>query len=320
MLVQACDSILSSCGIDLDVQLVNNAADDALPATVAAGRARIAMIEPLVNIGFCAAVNLALRTVSAPYVAFVNQDARLAPDYLAKLVDRLDKRPDLGAAGGRILRRADEGSPIVDSLGLAFLPGRRHVDIGHGKRDDGRRAGTDVVFGVTAAAAVYRRQALAEAAVEGEVLPEAFFMYLDDVDLAWRLQGMGYAALVDHSAIAWHERASARGVTQPGHGLGLHIRTLRRHAQRPDYVRLLSLVNHALMLVRNDDPDAFLAQLPTFAARRLPLEAFTVLQRPSVAIAARKRLLSRLPDALRQRAIIQRRRLVPSRSLVRWLP
>lgn len=316
----ACASVLASSGIRVEVRLVNNDPTDHLPHNLAQHDHRITLLQPGRNLGFCAAVNLAIGSSAAPYVALVNPDARVDPDYVPRLVGQLDSRPSLGSAGGRILRRGAGGRTYIDSTGLAFLPGRRHVDRAHGKRDDGRRLGVEEVFGVTAAAAVYRTTSLRAVAVEGQILPQSFFMYLDDVDLAWRLQAGGYRSLVDHAAIAWHERRAAMGVEDPGTGRAFVFSTMKRHIEKPDYVRTLSLANHALMLIRNDDPDAFLGQLPAFMARRLPLEVFTLAQRPNVAIDARRRILRGLPGALRERAVIQAQRVVPTATLRRWIP
>jgi GT2 family glycosyltransferase len=67
------------------------------------------------------------------------------------------------------------------------------------------------VFGACAAAALYRRAALDEAArIDGAVLDPAFFMYCEDVDLSWRLRLLGYAIIYVPDAVVYH-RLSATG-------------------------------------------------------------------------------------------------------------
>ena len=87
--------------------------------------------------------------------------------------------------------------------------GRRAIDIGQGSRDDSRFDGQREVFGVSAAAALYRRSALDAVSSDGQAFDEAFFMYKEDVDLAWRLRRAGYAACVASEAVAYHGRTAA---------------------------------------------------------------------------------------------------------------
>src|SRR6185503_14828369 len=68
------------------------------------------------------------------------------------------------------------------------------------------------VFGCCGAAALYRRSALFEMAPNGEIFPEIYFAYYEDVDLAWRMNLSGWRAVYVPSATAKHVRGgSTRG-------------------------------------------------------------------------------------------------------------
>src|ERR671924_1039651 len=99
---------------------------------------------------------------------------------------------------------------MIDSVGLRMGRARRAADIGQGEPDDGRFDAWREVFGVSAAAALYRRAALEAVSDDGQIFDERFFMYKEDVDLAWRLRLRGYRAGVDGVAIGWHARGSSR--------------------------------------------------------------------------------------------------------------
>lgn len=301
------------------ITVVNNDPADPEPRALAS-RIGVSYLEPGANVGFCAAVNLALERSSEPFVLLLNSDAIVAPDYVERLVAHMKADRSIASSGGRILRGTPKATIGVDSTGIRIGRGRTARDIGHGTLDDGVRMGVEEPFGVTAAAAVYRRSALEDVAVAGQVLPESFFMYLDDVDLAWRLRLGGHRAVVDHAAVAWHARASAGG---PAGGSSARLPILDKLAwesTRPEYVRERSWVNHLLMLVRNDDPGPFLGQFPYYAIRRLPGDLYGLVQRPSMAIRMRRRFLELLPGALKQRREIQARRVVSAHDMARWLP
>lgn len=315
----AVTSATALTSVDATVTVVNNDPDDPEPA-IMSGALGSRAIESGGNVGFCTAVNMALRETSSEYVLLLNPDAVMAPDYAARLVEHLERDPTLASAAGRVLRGEPGAARFVDSVGLTMLRGRRPADLMHGDPDDGVRTGVDDVFGVTAAAAVYRRSALEEVAVAGAVLPDEFFMYLDDVDLAWRLRLHGYRSLVDHAAVAWHRRGLAGDENNRPHGLAGALATMRREAARPDYVRERSWVNQLLMIVRNDEPGLFLRQLPALTILRSRVDAFGLVQRPTMALRARRRFAALLPGALEQRRTIRAGRRVDARTMARWLP
>jgi GT2 family glycosyltransferase len=66
----------------------------------------VILLEPLANLGFAGGCNLGIGDPSAgeyDYVALLNNDARPEPDWLAPLVDTLERDPGLGAASSKIL-------------------------------------------------------------------------------------------------------------------------------------------------------------------------------------------------------------------------
>lgn len=313
------DSLLASPNIS-SVVIVNNAAADREPSRVARSRSRVQVLEEETNAGFCAATNRALDHVSTTYVLAINQDAYITSGFVDRVADHLRTDTSLASASGLVLQTSGDGTPtgLVDSAGLVMRVGRRPEDISHGVKQPSFTPGsTTEVFGVSAAVAVYRMASLRQVAVHGQVFPEDFWMYFDDVDLAWRLRLMGYRSLVDLSAIAYHARAAA-GASGRTSGLRRWIDTARQEMSRPDYVRERVWVNQLLMLIRNDSADSFLRQLPLFAVRRLPVESLLLAQRPDLAGRARIRFLRLLPAALVQRWEIQRRRIVGQREMDRW--
>jgi GT2 family glycosyltransferase len=63
------------------------------------------------------------------------------------------------------------------------------------------------VFGASAGAALYRRAMLEEIGL----FDQAFFMYLEDVDLAWRAQLAGWKALYAPQAVVYHLHSATAG-------------------------------------------------------------------------------------------------------------
>jgi len=194
------------------VVVIDNASSDGSAEIVAdaTGSLPLEMVRWSDNRGFSAAANEALRRTGAPFVLALNPDCRLAPDYLEQLVSAGSRHDRAGALTG-LLERA-QGNDLaavgrVDSAGMVVSASGRHFDRGAGRVTGRRWLRPAWVFGASGAAALYRREALADVSYPaGETFDETFFAYREDADLAWRLQRRGWRCLYWPAARAWHER------------------------------------------------------------------------------------------------------------------
>jgi GT2 family glycosyltransferase len=175
------------------------------------------------NRGFAGAVDAALRhpeTPSTDYLALVNDDVLLEPGWLGALVAALDAESSLAAAQGVNLTLPQEAGPLpdrIDGVGLAWNRWWQAVQLLHGRPASSAPSRRREVFGVAATAALYRRSALAACVLPGSggaIFDERLFAYYEDVDLAGRLRGAGFAAAVEPAARARH-RGSATGLLAP---------------------------------------------------------------------------------------------------------
>jgi GT2 family glycosyltransferase len=135
------------------------------------------------NLGFTGGANAALRLSSSPYVALVNNDVVLEPDWLEQVRDALDRDEQLGAVQ-TIIARPDGR---IDGAGIDISDGTFR-QIGHG---DSVGAPLAVAWGVSATATLYRRAAIGDRFFE-----EHFFAYYEDVELSARLRAAGWRIAV----------------------------------------------------------------------------------------------------------------------------
>ena len=274
------------------------------------------------NLGYAAASNLGIGRGAAPYVLTLNQDVRLDPRYLVCLLDSMASDPHIGAAGGVLLHQEDPDGPPdgrIDSAGIEFRRGRYAVDIGQGDMDRGQYAGVREVFGVCAAAALYRRSALASVGDPHGVFDERFYMHKEDVDLAWRLRRAGFRAVVDQGARAYHARGVHRASDVRGAGPLTAVRALRgliekEHAKSQE-LRRMAFRNQVLMLIKNEHVDDLARSFADITLTLAGQTSIAVILDPVGTLAGRADLVRRLPDALRARSAAPVRR-----SLAGWLP
>lgn len=214
--------------------VVDNGSGDGSVALVRDRFPRIEVVELGRNGGFAAGVNAGVAGSSEEWLLLVNSDMTLAAEALEQLLAAVADAPLVGVAGAQIRFSADRSTINsagieVDVLGVAAdrLAGRPVGESGPAAQE---------VFGVSAGAALYRRAMLAD--VGG--FDESFFLYLEDVDVAWRARARGWKALYVPGAVAFHRHsASARHGSPSKHfHVGRNrVRVLAKNATRSQLLR-----------------------------------------------------------------------------------
>lgn len=208
----ACLHGLASQGVEKLIAVDNSSTDDSV-ACVQASFPSALVIRNDVNRGFSAACNQGIAACTTPYILFVNDDAVLGRGYTRKLVEALERAPRAASAVGK-LRTNVRGTWRIDSAGIAMRRWNFTAwDRGHHEPDRGQFDRPELIFGPSAAAALYRMAALQQ--VGPEVFDEHLFAYYEDVDLAWRLNRAGWTHLYEPAVDAVHTR---RGPERHSHG------------------------------------------------------------------------------------------------------
>lgn len=276
----------------------NASADDSAGLARAAGATVLAADR---NLGFAAAANELVRRTTAPYLLLLNPDAYPRPDYLEQLVSVAESDPRIGSLTGKLLRPASgDGPPLIDSTGHVLYRNRSALNRGEKEPDRGQFNAPGEVFGVCAAAALYRRAMLEDVRIGDEYFDSRFFAYLEDVDLDWRARLRGWKAYYVPSAVALHER---------GH------KGKRRMKQAA--VLRHSLKNRYLMMLKNDRLADLLRDLPAIVGMEALRFADYAVTHPSAPLGYVE-LVRLIPRAVAHRRQIQRRRLVAPSALRGW--
>jgi GT2 family glycosyltransferase len=257
------------------------------------------------NVGFAAAQNQGIRMSKEGWVLTLNPDVVLDPGFITKLVEAAELHPDVGTACGKLLRwQPDSSEPFsttIDSTGVYFRPDLRHFDRGAEEIDRRQYDRLEYVFGATAAAALYRREMIADVSIEGEFFDEDFFAYREDADLAWRAQLLGWKCLYVPEARGWHVRRV----------------TPERRNQLPQEINWHSVKNRFLMRLKNAGRGTWLNFFPQTVDRDFSILGYALFADRSL-LSAVAYPLKTWRAVMRKRRIIQSRRRVPDRELMRW--
>lgn len=183
---------------DVRVLVVDNGSSDGSAAYVRERWPTYDVLELPQNVGVAAALNRGLAATGTEYVALLNNDLELEPEYLELLVQALDRHPEAASAAGKMLSYFDRAR--FDAAGDVFMWSGIATHRGVGELDEGQYDRPEEIFAPCAGAAVFRRICFD---VVG-TFDEDFFAYLEDADWGLRAQLAGYTARYVPAAVSYH--------------------------------------------------------------------------------------------------------------------
>lgn len=296
-LLPAClDALAAQVWHDFEVLVVDNGSTDGSPELLARQYPWVKVIRLERNMGFCGGNNAGIGQARGAYIALLNNDTEVEERWLEELVGALDTNPDVGFCASKMVLQDRPG--VIDSAGDAF-------SIAGTARKTGHRVGANTprynerrhVFGACAGAALYRRSMLDDIGV----FDEDFFIAQEDVDLSFRAQLRGYTCLYVPTAVVRHRLNATLKTWSPEYVYYGH--------RNLEYVYLKNMPAALLVLTF---PFHLLDVL-------LSLGFFLVRGQGRAYLRAKRDALRALPQLLRKRKVIQRRRTVSSLRILRLL-
>ena len=224
----------------LEILVIDNASTDGTSELVRSEYPNVGLIRNETNLGYCRSHNIGIRSCKGDYVMPLNADIFMEPGFIEAKVRAIETAPNVGMAEGKLLRipGADAETPqrkVIDGTATVLTRARRNFERGQTEPDKGQYDETEFVFGASGAAPLYRREMLDDIAISLEYFDEDFFIYRDEVDLAWRAQWRGWKCLYTPEAVAYHVRAYAPD----------------KRRRVPKHFRQLQLRNRYLMIIKN---------------------------------------------------------------------
>jgi N-acetylglucosaminyl-diphospho-decaprenol L-rhamnosyltransferase len=228
--------LADTSGGPVDVVVVDNASTDDSIAALGAAGLPVRVVPAGGNLGYARAANLGIAHTAAAVVAVLNPDTELEAGAAGVLLERFRTEPTLGAVGPRVDDPTGRHYPSArsvpaptDAVGHALVgwvaptnPWTRR----YRQLDVDPDLGRDVAW-VSGAAIWLRRRALDE--VGG--WDERYFMYVEDLDLCWRLGRRGWRVAYEPGARVVHVQGVSTA-RRPYRMLVEHHRSALRFASR----------------------------------------------------------------------------------------
>jgi N-acetylglucosaminyl-diphospho-decaprenol L-rhamnosyltransferase len=202
----------------MTVHVVDNASGDGTAEMVEREFPAVTLTRNRKNLGFGAANNDAIEAGSAPYVLILNPDTEVTHGALEQLCGVLDSKAEVGVVGPR-LERPDGGFDHAAKRSFPTPLGALAHFTGIGRRPGASGAlaqyrapelGEDEagpVDAVNGAFMLIRRSALAEVGL----FDTGYWMYMEDLDLNYRLAQAGWITWYEPAATVIHVKAGTSG-------------------------------------------------------------------------------------------------------------
>ena len=209
--LQRCLAALERQTLPHDTLVLDNASQDGSARSACDAFSAVAFVPLRRNVGFARAVNLAAARVvdRADVLVTLNPDTVPAPGFLAALVAPIGADPRVASVAGTLVFAS--APHIIASAGIVVHRNGVALDARLGEPRPAPATPAEPVFGASGGAAAFRLGAFLEAGG----FAEAFFMYLEDVDLAWRLRARGWDAVWAPGALATHAYSASSGEGSP---------------------------------------------------------------------------------------------------------
>lgn len=202
LLAESLPAVYKQTYQDYQVVVIDNGSTDGTVTWLQEHYPEILLIANSENKGFAAAVNQGILTTTSRYIATLNNDVIVDSRWLQNLVEAADHAGDVGMCASKLVFW--DNPSIINSSGICVDRVGIVWDRDGGEQDSQERHSTSDVFGPCAGAALYRREMLDEIGL----FDEAYFVYFEDVDLAWRARAAGWRCCYVDTAIGRHHHSS----------------------------------------------------------------------------------------------------------------
>ena len=166
---------------------------------------RIRIIELEKNHGFSGGYNRAIEQIDAKYVLLLNSDIEVSEGWLEPMLDEMEGNELIAACSPKLLdfkrkshfEYAGAAGGYLDKYGYPFCRGRIFDKL---EEDQGQYDDVCDIFWGSGACLMVRTELYRDSGG----LDEQFFAHMEEIDLCWRLQRMGYRIRFVPSSAVYH--------------------------------------------------------------------------------------------------------------------
>ncbi len=201
---------------DFEIVVWDNASTDGSVEWIREHHPGVRVVEGTQNFGFTGGNNRAMALIDAPFVALVNTDVEVTPQWLTPLVERMLASPKIAAVQPKILSHADKtrfeyaggAGGFIDRWGYPFCRGRIFDDL---ETDAGQYDQPCPVFWTSGACMLVRKSVVENIGL----FDDDYFAHWEEIDFCWRAQNAGYELWCEPRSTVFHVGGGTLQSTHP---------------------------------------------------------------------------------------------------------
>ena len=206
LLFDCVDSIYKNINTqDFEVIVVDNMSNDNSADKVKEKFPTINLLKTGSNIGYSGGCNFGAKHAQGEYIIFLNNDTLHTKNWIEELVNFLENNPQVGAAQPKILNAinremfdyAGGAGGFIDKYCFPFVRGRLFNTL---EKDINQYGNPKKIFWASGAAFIIRKRLLEEL----DYFDNIYFAYMEEIDLCWRLQSLGWSVWYVPSSLVYH--------------------------------------------------------------------------------------------------------------------
>jgi len=296
-------SLYKSTTLNIHTILVDNASTDASIKLVETEFPAVEILKLEKNLGFAGGCNAGIRAAGTPYILILNNDTIHQAGWIELLLEKLESDPKIAVVQPKI--RSYQNREYFDYSGACggemdifafpFAHGRvaEFIEKDFGQYD----SFSDRIFWASGTAFLARTEIVKKAGL----LDETFFAHMEEIDLQWRIQLMGYDIAIEPKSLVWHRSGFTLGAESPFKKYLNHRNSL-----------LTLLANYQLPVMLYLAPIRLLLDLMALAYSLLKWDWGRVL----AILKAHLWILAHPGFAIRKRRLVKSLRIVPDRKIM----
>lgn len=188
---------------DFEVIVVDNGSTDGSVEYLKTHFPQVKIVRNKSNLGFAGGINVGIEHAEGKYILTLNNDTQADMNFVERLAEAMDSDEAVGMCASKML--FPDGR--INSTGICLSRSGAAWDRGMFEPDEGQYEELEDVFGPCAGAALYRKEMLDEIGL----FDEDFFLYMEDVDLAFRARLAGWRCIYVPGAEVYHFHGGTAG-------------------------------------------------------------------------------------------------------------
>lgn len=198
-------SVLESTYPNVETMMLDNASTDDSVAYTRAKYPAVKIVENPHNNGYSNGYNLSFKHAKGKYFVLLNNDVKVAKDWLEPLVEAAEQDEEIAALQPKLVSMIDPSNfeyagasgGMMDRYGYPFTRGRL---FDHMEKDEGQYDDETEIFWASGAALFLRADVIKNC---GD-LDADFVHHMEEIDFCWRMHLAGYKIKVVPKSLVLH--------------------------------------------------------------------------------------------------------------------